>query len=286
MKRISFCFFVVTLLLWNFPDATLAQYPVTSADQDPPPYGKPFSGVPNLQDVTMYQVNTRVFSAKGDFKGVIARLDSIKDLGINVIYLMPIYPVGILKGKGSPYATKDYNAVGSEFGTLEDLRALVDGAHARRMALIIDWVGNHTSWDNPWIVNKGWYVQDAGGNIVSPHGWEDVAQLNFKNNDMRQSMIKAMKGWVLKADIDGFRCDYADGPPVDFWKQAIDTLRNMSGRKLLFLAEGTRADNFAAGFDYNFGFLFYGNLKAIYEQNKSVRSIDTVNEKEYQGTTA
>lgn len=251
----------------------------------PPQYGKPFTGVPDNRDVTMYQVNTRSFSKEGNFEGVIARLDSIKALGINVIYIMPIYPVGELNAVNSPYATKDYNAVGSEFGTLNDFRNLVDGAHKRKIAVMLDFVANHTSWDNPWIANKSWYDLDSAGNIKYPHNWKDVAQLNFKNNDMRLALIKSMKSWVFKANIDGFRCDYADGPPADFWKQAIDTLRNIKTHKLLLLAEGTRPANYAAGFDYNFGFKFYGNLKNIYENNRSVKSIDSVNAEEYQGTT-
>src|SRR5471030_2234755 len=137
----------------------------------PPQYGKPFNAVPDRRDVTMYQVNTRSFSKEGNFKGVIARLDSIKALGINVIYVMPIYPVGVLKATNSPYATRDYNAVGSEFGTLDDFRALVAGAHKRKMAVMLDIVANHTSWDNPWIANKGWYVQDTLGNIKYPRNW-------------------------------------------------------------------------------------------------------------------
>jgi len=277
MKKIIF-YLAVIILFWGLnPAISVAQ-----TDQpDPPQYGKPYKHVPDTRDVTLYQVNTRVFSAAGNFKGVTARLDSIKALGVNVIYLMPIYPVGILKGSNSPYATKDYNAVGSEFGTLDDLRELVDGAHKRKIAVIIDWVANHTSWDNPWIANKNWYVQDTTGNIKSPKGYGDVAQLNFKNNDMRLAMIKAMKGWVFKANIDGFRCDFADNPPADFWKQAIDTLRNIQSHKLLLLAEGSHGENFSAGFDYNFGFRYYGNLKNIYQKGKSVKSIDTVNMKEY-----
>jgi len=259
----------------------------TAAAQDnqpyPPQYGKPFKYLQDSRDITMYQVNMRSFSKGGDFKGVTARLDSIKALGINMIYIMPIYPVGILKAKNSPYATKDYNAVGSEFGTLDDLRALIDGAHKRKIAVMLDIVANHTSWDNPWIVNKSWYVTDTAGNIKYPRDWEDVAQLNFKNNDMRLALIKSMKLWVLKANIDGFRCDFADGPPADFWKQAIDTLRNMKSHRLLFLAEGSRDSNYAAGFDYNFGFNFFGNLKGIYKNNKSVKSIDAVNARAYKG---
>lgn len=198
---------------------------------------------------------------------------------------MPIYPVGVLNAVNSPYATKDYNAVGSEFGTLDDFRNLVDGAHKRKIAVMLDFVANHTSWDNPWIANKSWYVTDTAGNIIYPHNWKDVAQLNFKNPDMRLALIRSMKSWVLKANIDGFRCDFADGPPADFWKQAIDTLRNIKSHKLLLLAEGSRPANYASGFDYNFGFNFYGNLKRIYRNNRSVKSIDSVNVKDYKGAT-
>jgi glycosidase len=280
MRKLIGYLSIALLLSATIPGITNAQ-----TMPDPPQYGKPYSGVPDTRDVTMYQVNTRSFSAGGNFKGVTARLDSIKALGINVIYLMPIYPVGILKASNSPYATKDYDAVGSEFGTLDDLRALVDGAHKRKMAIILDFVGNHTSWDHAWITqHPDWYERDSTGNVVITHGWRDVGQLNFKNNELRLALIKSMKGWVYRANFDGFRCDYADGPPADFWKQAIDTLRNIRTHKLLFLAEGTRAENFAAGFDFNFGFRFYENMKRVYEKNKSVKSIDTVDEKEYKGT--
>jgi len=117
-------------------------------------------------------------------------------------------------------------------------------------------------------------------------GWNDVAQLNFNNPDMRLAMISAMKYWVYTANIDGFRCDYADGPPVDFWKQAIDTLRNITTHKLLMLAEGTRSTNFSAGFDLNFGFGFFGQLKNIYSNGQSALTIDGLNNTEYTGAAA
>lgn len=251
---------------------------------DVPQYGHPFNGVPNRRDVSIYQVNIRAFSKTGDFKGVMERLDSIKALGVNVLYLMPIYPVGILKSTNSPYCIRDYRGINPDFGTLADLRALVAGAHKRGMAVMMDWVANHTAWDNPWMKNKSWYLTDASGNVVSPPGfnWYDVAQLNFKNADMRMAMIKSMKYWVLTANIDGYRCDYADGPPSDFWVQALDTLRNMKNHKLLFLAEGSRKDLFADGFDYNFGFKFYGNLRQVFRRGKTVHSIDSINKVEYQ----
>ena len=260
--------------------------PVT--ESDPVQYGVPFSGVPDREDATIYQVNMREFSSTGNFSGVIARMDSIKALGINVVYLMPIFPVGVLNSVNSPYCVKDYRAVNTEFGSLTDLRALVDSAHHRNMSVMLDWVANHTSWDNGWITShKDWYLQDTGGNVLSPPGmgWSDVAQLNFSVAAMRLEMIKDMKYWVLTANVDGFRCDYTDGPPVDFWTQAIDTLRNMKSHKLLMLAEGSRSTNFSAGFDYNFGFNFYGQLKSIYSSNSSVLGIDDLNTTDYSNAT-
>ena len=258
---------------------------VVVTETDPAQYGVPFDKVPDRRDVSLYQVNMRVFSNTGDFKGVIARLDSIKALGVNVIYLMPIYPLGAVKSVNSPYCVKDYKSINAEFGNLDDLRALVNGAHSRNMSVLLDWVGNHTSFDHTWTTDKSWYLRDATGNIISPPGtgWNDVAQLNFSNSAMRQAMIKALKHWVFTANIDGYRFDYADGPPVDFWKQAIDTLRNIKSHKLLLLAEGGRSTNYSAGFDYNFGFGFFDKLKGIYSSNQSVKQIDNLNASDYTG---
>jgi glycosidase len=247
-------------------------------------YGTPFANVPEPADVVLYQVNTRAFSAQGNFRGVIARLDSIKALGANVIYLMPVYPIGILKGVNSPYCVKDHYSVNPELGTINDLRELVDGAHNRNMSVILDFIANHTAWDHPWVTqHKDWYAQDGAGNVISPPnmGWNDVAQLNFSNAAMRKEMIKAMKSWIYNANIDGFRCDYSDGPPADFWKQAIDTLRKIRTHKLLLMAEGSRNTNYTVGFDFNFGFGFFGQLKSIYNNNKSVLTIDSLNQAEY-----
>lgn len=246
-------------------------------------YGVPFAGVTSPPDAVIYQVNMRVFSQAGNLAGVTARLDAIRDLGANVIYLMPIHPVGILKSVNSPYCVKDYNSIDPALGTLADLRLLVQEAHQRNMSVLMDWVANHTAWDHSWIsTHKDWYAQDAAGNVIAPPGmgWNDVAQLNYKNADMRLAMIRAMKYWVRAANIDGFRCDYTDGPPLDFWQQANDTLRHISGRQLLLLAEGGRSTNFTAGFNYNFGFAWFNNLKAIFN-GQSATSIDSLNNTEY-----
>lgn len=248
---------------------------------------RPFVNVPDSRDVVIYQINPRAFSEEGSLKGITARLDSINALGVNVVYLMPIYPVGEERSVNSLYCIKNYTAVSEEFGTLEDLQELVSEAHNRDMAVLMDWVANHTSYDHPWTADKSWYLTDSTGSILSPPGtgWNDVAQLNFENYEMRKEMIDAMKYWVLNANIDGFRCDYSDGPPFDFWKQAIDTLNGLEGRKLLFLSEGTRNDHFTAGFHYNFGFNFFHTMsEKIYKNKASVKILKEVNEEEYQGS--
>ena len=284
MNKNSFLLFLI-ISIWSCKTLTSQQINDSSAIYTQ--YGVPFNNVPDRQDVTIYQVNMRVFSKEGNFQGVIDRLDSIKALGANVIYLMPHYPVGKVRAVNSPYCIQDYKAVNPEFGSLEDLRALVDGAHNRNMAVIIDWVANHTSYDHEWTKNKSWYVQDSAGKIIHPPGtnWRDVAQLNFNNADMRLAMIDAMKYWVYAANIDGFRCDYSDGPPVDFWKQALDTLNNIKTHKLLLMSEGRRSEHYKIGFDYNFGFRFFSNLKSIYERGRSVRSIDSLNVSDYTGAS-
>ncbi|GAB3727409.1 alpha-amylase family glycosyl hydrolase [Hymenobacter agri] len=269
----------------------VVDFPPVTSTPTPPQYGTPFAGVPNREDAVIYQVNMRAFSASADFAGVTARLDSIKSLGANVVYLMPIYPVGKTRSVNSPYAVQDYRAVNPEFGTLADLRTLVDAAHQRGLSVMLDWVANHTSWDNAWLTtHPDWYLQNASGTIVSPPGtnYTDVAQLNYANVDMRAEMISAMKSWVFTANVDGLRFDYADAPTIaatNFWKQAVDTLRNVKTHKLLLLAEGNRSTNFASGFDYNFGFSFYGGLRSVYRNGAAATEFDGLNTSEYAGAT-
>ena len=267
--------------------------PKPNPDPDPvyQQYGEPFANMPKSTDAIIYQVNIRAFSSEGTLKGVEKRLDSINKLGVNVVYLMPVYPVGQVKksGKlGSPYSVKDYKAVNPDFGTLEDLRSLVNESHKRNMAVILDWVANHTSWDNKWITeHSDWYQKDASGNIIIPPGtnYNDVAQLNFNNAQMKTAMIDAMSYWVYNANIDGFRCDYADFVPTAFWTQAVSTVRKIKNQNVLMMAEGTRAENFTAGFDYNFGFGFFDSLKKVVANGQPASNLQTQNTKEY-GTTS
>lgn len=251
-------------------------------------YGTPFTNVPDRNDAIIYQVNMRAFSSTGNFQGVIDRLDSIKALGANIIYLMPIYPVGVASAFNSPYCVRNYRAINTEFGSLTDLRALVDGAHTRNMSVLLDWVANHTSWDNPWITeHNDWYMKNTSGAIISPPGmgWNDVAQLDYTNASMRLEMIRNLKYWVYTANVDGFRFDYSDGPPFSFWQQAVDSLRHISTHKLLLLAEGSRADHYTAGFDYIFGFNFYGGLRGVYGNGQPATNFDALNNSEFTGAT-
>lgn len=245
-------------------------------------YGEPFSNVPSTEDIIMYEANIGAMSASGDFAGVEAKLDHIQLLGVNVLWLMPIHSIGVEKGSGSPYAVKDYKSIASRFGDLNDLRNLVEEAHARDIAVILDWVGNHTAWDNAWIANKSWYTQDASGNIISPReDWPDVADLNFGNNSMREEMIDAMKYWVLEANIDGFRCDYAEGVPNDFWKEAISRLKTIPGRNLVFFAESADKTLLDNGFDMIFGWDFYHAAEKVYAENQSAGGIITAHNDDY-----
>lgn len=249
---------------------------------DPGQYGTPFSNVPDRQDAVIYQVNMRAFSDAGNFQGVTNRLDNIKALGVNVIYLMPIYPVGQVNSVNSPYSITDYKGVASEFGNLNDLRYLVSEAHNRGLAVILDFVPNHTAWDHPWVSNNWWWHErDVNGNPISPPNYNDVVQLQFDNWDMKQALIESMRYWVFAANIDGFRFDYADHQPIEFWQDAVNSLRSISSHKLLLLAEGGRSENYSAGLDYNFGFGFYERLKNVFMNGASAQAIDNGHASDY-----
>lgn len=264
---------------------------------------QPTYTVPDPQDVVMYQVNPRVFAPDHSFLAVAEQLDKIQDLGVNVVWFMPIYEIGQLNSVNSPYCIKDYTGVNPEFGTVEEFKYAVAECHKRGMSVIIDWVANHTSWDNAWIENKDWYTQDEEGNIISPAGtgWLDVADLNFDNPEMCQAMIDAMKFWVLEVGVDGFRCDAADFVPYEFWKNCVDQLRAIPDHKLLMLAEGARKDHFDAGFEMNYAWHYLATLRRVFGNfgpstgvdmsdprysNVNAASLIEVDEQEYDGVPA
>ncbi len=195
---------------------------------------------PYLQQAVIYEVNLRQFNQQGGFKAVEEHLPRLSQLGVDILWLMPIHPISELKRKGSlgsPYSVADYYGVNPEYGTEQDLRDLIEAAHDQNMLVILDWVANHTGWDHPWITeHPEWYTQ-VEGKIIHPPGtdWTDVADLNFTNWEMRMAMIDAMKYWVEEFDVDGFRADVAHSVPVDFWNLASEKLHEI--KDVFMLAE-------------------------------------------------
>lgn len=199
------------------------------------------------KNATIYEVNLRHYTPEGTFNAFVQHIPRLKDMGIDVLWFMPIHPVSLEKRKGelgSPYAVGDYKAVNPDFGTMDDFKAMLKAIHDAGMYCIIDWVPNHTGWDNPWITqHPDWYTKDKNGKITDPinyetgesWGWTDVADLNYDNADMRLGMIDAMAYWIKDIGIDGFRVDVAHGVPVDFWAQCSDSLYAI--KPLFLLAE-------------------------------------------------
>ena len=259
--------------------------------QEPEGPVAPLAQMPAVKDVAMYQVNPRVFAPENSLRAVADRIDSIQALGVNVMWVMPIYPIGIEKGKNSPYCIQDYKAIAPEFGTLNDFKYLARTCHEHGMAIILDWVANHTAWDHPWVKeHPDWYTHDEKADTIihpRPWDWYDVADLNYDNQEMRKAMIDAMKYWIADVGIDGFRCDVADGVPADFWKEAIDALRQAAGkRQILMLAEGKRPDNFTAGFDMNYGWDFKDQLVRVFNEGQPASSLFDADKAEYDSLPA
>ncbi|WP_265561671.1 alpha-amylase family glycosyl hydrolase [Sphingomicrobium arenosum] len=176
------------------------------------------------RDAVIYQINTRQFTPKGTLRAAMGELDRLDALGVDILWLMPVQPIGEVNRKGtlgSPYSITDYTAVREELGSMEDFKAFVDAAHARGMKVILDWVGNHTAWDHPWASeHPDWYETNWKGEFVSTPYWDwtDIIDLDYSNMAMRRAMTDAMKYWVRETDIDGFRADVAGYMPPDFWE--------------------------------------------------------------------
>lgn len=223
---------------------------------------------------TIYEVNLRQMTQEGTFKAFEEQhLDRLAELGVEILWFMPIHPIGEKNRKGtlgSYYSVKDYQAVNPEHGSLEDFKALVDSAHAKGMKVIIDWVANHTAWDNAWVTDHpDWFTKDSLGNMMPPVAdWADVVDLNYDNAEMRAEMISSMQFWLREADIDGFRCDVAEWVPLDFWVDARVELDSV--KPIFFLAEADKAElHEAFHMTYSWGFHHVMNQVAKGEMNVS-----------------
>ena len=231
-----------------------------------------------IERSNIYEVNVRQYSKEGTFKAFAKNLERLKKMGVEVLWFMPINPISKKDRKGllgSYYAVADYTAINPEFGTLEDFRQIVSNAHALGFKVIIDWVPNHSGADNRWLTaHPDFYVKDAQGNPVSPYDWTDTRKLNYKNPEMADSMINAMKFWIRTADIDGFRCDVAGDVPAQFWTNCIHQLRQM--KNVFMLAEASTPWLHKVGFDATYSWDEFGMMKEIAKGDRPAFAFDSV----------
>lgn len=244
----------------------------------------PATHVAWAKNAVIYEVNIRQFTREGTFKAFTGELPRLKRLGVDILWLMPVHPIGSVNRKGSLgsyYSVRDYLAVNPEFGTGKDLVTLVKKAHELDMKVIIDWVANHTSWDNSLITrHPDWYKKDSTGKIISPvPDWTDVAGLDYSQPGLRKFMTDAMIYWVRKYDIDGFRCDVAGMLPVSFWHEAIPRIKKV--KPVFMLAEEETPKIHDSGyFDASYSWDFHHLMNQIAQGKKSADQIDTLWAKE------
>lgn len=204
----------------------------------------------------LYEMNIRQLTAEGTLRAAIERLPFLRSVGVDALWLMPIYPIGIEGRKGtlgSYYSIRDYKAVNEEFGTEDDFRAFVAAAHALGMKVLLDWVANHTARDARWITQKpaDWYERDEQGVAKVPWDWTDTAKLNYANHDVWRGHIDAMRYWVEEFGVDGFRCDMAMLVPIEFWQEASEELHRIKP-DIFMLAEAEEDNLFDRAFNMSY----------------------------------
>lgn len=217
----------------------------------------------------IYEVNVRQYTVEGSFEAFSKHLPRLKDMGIEILWFMPITPISKkdMKGTlGSYYAVQDYEAVNPEFGTIEDFKQLIADAHSHGFKVIIDWVANHTGNDHIWMIkHPDFFCYNDSGKILNPHGWEDVSQLNYNNPNLYTAMIDAMKFWITTCDIDGFRCDMAHLVPLDFWMTARKKLEEIKP-ELFWLAE-CEESNYHEVFDATYTWEWMHKTEEFFRNN-------------------
>lgn len=228
--------------------------------------------------MVIYQTNPRFFAQSNCLNAVNSQLDRIAKTQADVLWIMPIFELGVEKAFGSPYCIRDFEKIESKEGTADDLKSLVNNAHKKGMKVILDWVGGHTAWDHPWIKDHPeYYKKDANGNIIMAMNWSDVAKLDYTNKSLCDEMVRIMVKWVKDTGIDGYRCDHAEGVSHDFWKQAIVALKKQNP-DILMLGETGLPEFYKDGFDmiydWDFGVmlgdLYSGKVKVSDFLNRSV----------------
>jgi glycosidase len=267
----------LTLAAW----ASLAALPSQAAASGAAT--SPMEHVAWSRNANIYEVNIRQYTPEGTFKAFAAHLPRLKKMGVDILWLMPIQPIGEKNRKGtlgSYYAVRDYTGINPEFGTLDDFRALVKQAHGLGMRVIIDWVANHTAFDNPWTaLHKDWYLKNEKGEIypvtytegAEPEYWTDVTGLDWSKPALWQGMTDAMLYWVKETDIDGFRCDVAGKVPTPFWNQARAALDRV--KPVFMLAEADKPELHEHAFDMTYGWDTKDLFKDIAKGKKDARAL-------------
>lgn len=232
------------------------------------------------KDKTLYEVNIRQYTAEGTFDAFATHLPRLEKMGVGILWLMPVQPIGELNRKGSLgsyYSISDYTKTNPEFGSMKDFKKVVDEAHKRDMYVILDWVANHTAWDHKWMKDhKDYYTTDKSGNIVAPvPDWSDVADLNYDNMAMRKDMIADMVFWLKEANVDGFRYDMAMMVPDDFWKEAFVELKKIKPDVFL-LAEAEGPQFHTLGFSMTYAWEKHHLMKDIAQGKKLAGDMDSL----------
>ncbi len=259
-----------------------------------------------MENAVIYEANIRQYSPEGTFEVFRKDIPVLKDLGVKIIWVMPINPISKIKRKadgdtftsdikdpverkkylGSYYSVSEYKAVNPEFGNLEDFKNLVNTAHENGIYVIIDWVPNHTGWDHPWITaHPDYYTQNEKGEIIDPinpetgksWGWTDTADLNYDNENMRKEMISDMKYWIDNTAIDGFRMDVAHKVPPAFFKEAVETMEKV--RPIFMLAEAEQPELLKNGFDMQYAWEGHHILNKISKGEATVKELDAYMQK-------
>ena len=261
-----------------------------------------------LNQATIYEVNLRQYTSDGTINSFKKKLPKLKELGVDILWFMPIQPIGIKNRKavgdsfvedflnpdykkywGSPYSISDYKQVNPRYGTLSEFKELTKICHELDIKVVLDWVANHTAWDNPWIIDHPeWYTHDSTGKITDPigedgksWGWTDVADLNYDNDKMRKAMTDAMSFWIKECDIDGFRCDVAMEVPVDFWNEASKQLNQIKPIFMLAESEAHKPRMFDSAFDAYYGWEMHHVFNKLYAGELSASEIiRVINEKD------
>lgn len=236
----------------------------------------PWSAPAWAKNATIYEVNIRQYTKEGTFKAFENELPRLRKMGVDILWLMPVFPIGE-KGRkgtlGSYYAVKDYRGVNKEFGTMDDLKHLVKTAHAQGFKVILDWVANHSAPDNELVTkHPDWYTHDSLGHIIPPvPDWSDVVDFNYDQKGLRQYQIESMKYWLKNADVDGFRCDVAMMVPLDFWKECRTELDKT--KKVFMLAEAEGPEFHRNGFDMTYGWDYMNLCNKIAKGEKTASDL-------------